>query len=69
MNDTRMCRLTRDQKRYIINYYLSGAGKGLFEDCDVFATEDVEDNYDQYKQEADDFIEAIRNHIMEYCEL
>ena len=52
--------LTVQQKKAIIEYVLGDPGKGLFEDCDEFCTQEVEDNVDGYKDAVYDFVNELR---------
>jgi hypothetical protein len=59
-----MVELTIQQKVAILNYYLGGADKGLFESVEEFQIEDVEDKFDEYMDACDAFIEHTREQLI-----
>ena len=59
-----MIELTTEQKVAILNYYLAGADKGLFETVEEFQIDDVEERFDEYMTACHDFIEHTRNQLI-----
>lgn len=57
-------KLSIKQKKALVNYLLGEVGKGPFEDLEPFQTEEVEENFNEYREAADDFINAIRKSII-----
>lgn len=54
--------LSDEQKRFVIEYYLNGSSKGLFEDTEIFGDEDL---YEAYRNAVDDFIDKIKQHLLD----
>lgn len=57
--------LSTDQKIALVSYLLASCGKGPFEDCEPFQTEEVELNFRKYEEAAEEFIKAVREQLIQ----
>lgn len=63
-----MAELTVDQKRAVIKYLLGDVSKGLFEDCDEFCTEEVENDLDGYKDAVNNFVDDLKFELSRFLD-
>lgn len=55
--------LTHEMKVAIVEYFLSGCSKGIFEDLDIFNDAWDEDS-DNLRKEADEFVAQCRERLL-----